>query len=204
MTRGELGDELLVRLLERRLTKVTADGRHQTWSTVHCPKAGSARNVVDCQLCECVVQKLSVLGVDFLECRVSPKNVARGVAGELIGPKLTVLDCEVPAATALAVLEAEGVLSAPVVDDNHVLVGAVTTAALARLTHDPDAEVEDAMTSMVVAVNQRNTVAELAQVMADHDLDRVAVVGDGARLLGVVTAVDVVRWYLERDGAGRE
>lgn len=199
MTRGELGDEPIVRLLERRLIKVTADGRHQVWSTVHCPKRGAAQNVPECQLCDCVVQRLSVMGSEVLECRAPENPAPEGLVGELINPKLTVLDSEVPAATALAVLEAEGVASAPVVDDNQVLVGVVTASALARLVHDRDAEVDDAMTSMVVAINQKNTVLELARLLDDHQLDRVPVVGERARLLGVVRAVDVVRWFLARE-----
>lgn len=185
-------EERTLRLLERRMFKVHADGHRSTSMSVHCPLKG-ARDLAACGTCDRLVRELPKLSL--VECRLEDGKPL-GVAGELISPELTVLDCEVAATTALAVLDAAGVSSAPVVDDNHVLVGVVTSAALARLVHDHDAEVEDAMVTPRVVVNQRTSVRELARVMDEHECDRVPIVGDGARLLGVVTAVEVVRWFL--------
>ena len=188
----EAADARTVRLLERRMFKVHADGHRSTSMSVQCPLKG-ARDLAVCGTCERLVRELPKLSL--IECRLETDRPL-GVAGELISPELTVLDCEVAATTALAVLDAAGVSSAPVVDDNHVLVGVVTSAALARLVHDRDAEVEDAMVTPRVVVNQRTAVRDLARVMAEHECDRVPIVGDGARLLGVVTSVEVVRWFL--------
>jgi CBS domain-containing protein len=115
--------------------------------------------------------------------------------GVLISEDLTCLDSELLATRALALLDSSGVTSAPVVDDNSVLVGMVSASKLVRLKQHPELEVDDALVTQVVTVPETATVREVAQVMSRHGLDRVPVVTEDGHLVGVVTALDVVRWF---------
>jgi CBS domain-containing protein len=81
------------------------------------------------------------------------------------------------------------------VDDNLVLVGLVSTCELHAADAGDDVEVEDAMTTAVVAVSDYASVAEIARVMDEHDLDPVPVVNADGQLRGLVTAMDLVRWF---------
>lgn len=108
------------------------------------------------------------------------------------------LDSELSAAEALALLEAIDATSAPVVDDNQVLVGIVSASQLALLRDDPESEVEDAMSAHVVSATEGACVAEVARLLASQGLDRLPIVTSQGRLLGVVTAMDIVRWFAGR------
>ncbi len=163
-------DEELVCLRERRLVKVSPDGERSISCTERCPLEACAH------------------GVAAGRCGLR-------LCGELVSPLVTVLDAELSVAEALSVLDAAHLSSAPVVDDNLVLVGLVSTSELHAAEAGLDVEVEDAMTTSVVAVSDRATVAEIAQVMDEHDLDRVPVVTSEGQLRGMVTAMDLVRWF---------
>lgn len=117
---------------------------------------------------------------------------------DLISEDLQTLDCDLEVSKGLEVLDTAGVTSAPVVDDNGILVGVVFLATLARLRSSEDVEVEDAMITDMVTVPQRATVADVARLMAQHHLERVPVVSSDGHLIGVVSAMDVVRWLADR------
>ncbi len=109
------------------------------------------------------------------------------------------LDSELDAAHGLSLLDAAGVTSAPVVDDNGVLVGVVFLTTLARLrSGKEELEIEDAMVTNAVTVTEGATVREVTGLMARHGLDRLPVVSQDGHLLGVISAMDVVRWLAER------
>lgn len=124
-------------------------------------------------------------------------GVGNELCGQLLGDEVTCLDCDLTAEQGLSLLAAAGLTSAPVVDDNGVLVGVVFLSRLAQL-RATNAEVEDAMVSHPVSTSQRATVMEVARLMAKHDLDRVPVVTGDGHLIGEVSAQDVVRWLAER------
>ena len=117
---------------------------------------------------------------------------------ELRCEAVTCLDCDLLASKGLSLLNATGATSAPVVDDNGVLVG-VFLAKLAS-AQDERLEVEDAMSTNLVVARQHTTVAEVARLMATHNLDRLPIVGGDGRLIGVASAMDLVRWLAQRTG----
>ncbi len=197
--------EFTVRLLERRRSRFTSDDTPTEAHTVHCPLSVAARDVRFCERCERFERELEDDGEAWIECRV-PLEVAfpRGLCGELMSPEVTCLDCELDAERASAFLQMAGVTSAPVLDDNAVLVGVVSTSELARLRietrgsdHRP-LEVEDAMTTQVVTLTQRSTLGDAARLMADRGIDRVPIVTDDGHLVGVICAMDLVRWMASR------
>lgn len=183
-------DDRAVHLLQRRLVVVGADGATETSATVHCPIKRSGQSVDSCRSCA----RLLAGHTNTLECLV-PSRVTgpSDLCGDLIPGETLVLDAELLASEGLALLQSAQLTSAPVIDDNHLLLGLTLASSLAALSHLPDAEVEDAVTD-AVAANEHLTVAELSHVMATRDLDRLPVVDDEGHLLGVLTALDVVRW----------
>lgn len=130
--------------------------------------------------------------------RERPADPGDEFCGDLISEEAKCCECELSAAGALAMLAAGGLSSAPVVDDNGVLVGVVFATRLASLPHFEDVEVEDAMSTDVVTARIDATVAEVSRLMAHHNLDRIPLVMPDGRLVGVICAMDVVRWLSDR------
>lgn len=130
--------------------------------------------------------------------REEPGDLGDEPCAGLISETARCLECDLDATQGLAVLDVEGLGSAPVVDDNGVLVGVVTRAALARLRDFDELEVEDAMVTDMVTVTHDTAVSELARVMAQHGLERVPLVTHDGHLVGVVSSMDVVRWLAGR------
>jgi CBS domain-containing protein len=177
-------DEEVVCLRELRLVKVSPAGERSVSCVERCPL----------EACTHVFSGRGPSGSLDQAARVARPFVLR-FCGELISPLVTALDAELSVAEALSVLDAARLSSAPVVDDNLVLVGLVSTCELHAADAGDDVEVEDAMTTAVVAVSDHATVAEIARVMDEHDLDPVPVVNADGQLRGLVTAMDLVRWF---------
>ena len=116
----------------------------------------------------------------------------------LISQDVKGLVCDLECTRGLQLLNTAGVTSAHVVDDNGVLVGVVFLATLARLREVDELEVEDAMHPDPVTAPQCATIAEVARLMAKHDLERVPIVTEDGHLVGVIRAMDVVRWLAAR------
>ena len=116
----------------------------------------------------------------------------------LLDPHITCLECDLSANRAIALLDASGLTSAPVVDDNSVLVGVVTIRSLVSMMGREDLEVEDAMAMNPVTATPRTSIAEVAQLMAKNDLQVLPIVTDDGHLLGIVSAMDVVKWLAQR------
>ncbi|MDP2274349.1 MAG: CBS domain-containing protein [Archangium sp.] len=130
--------------------------------------------------------------------RAEENTMGDDLCGELISEELRTLECDLEISKGLEALDSAGVTSAPVVDDNGVLVGVVFLTALARLREAEELEVEDAMITDMVTVPQRATVAEVARLMAQHGLERVPVVTADGHVVGVVSSMDIVRWLADR------
>lgn len=176
-------DEAVVCVRAHRLVRVGPDGERAVFCPRWCP-LGACATRVDAP------EDDDALG----EAATVARRLGLHGCGELMTPLVTALDTELPVREALAVLEVAKVTTAPVVDDNMVLVGTVSSCELHASAGEADVEVEDAMTP-AVAVSSRLSVPDIARVMDEHDLDRVPVVDADGRLVGLVAAIDVVRWF---------
>lgn len=197
--------ERTVRLATRRRLTATNEETHPVESTVHCPVQQAAVAVSACRTCPRFVKESAAGAQDLVECLVPVAARPSGaLAGELLSPEVTCLDCELEASRAVELMEVAGVTSAPVLDDNSVLVGVVSTSALARIRSqaaregfgpgDAPLEVEDAMSTEVVTLSQRASIGEAARVMAARNVDRIPIVTDDGHLVGVLSAMDLVKW----------
>jgi CBS domain-containing protein len=82
---------------------------------------------------------------------------------------------------------------APVVDANGMLVGMVS---LVDLVGKPGGTVRDIMTPDPVVAMEDTPVEELTQLMLDEMVRRVPIVR-GGQVVGIVSASDILRVYLE-------
>src|SRR4051812_38682563 len=103
--------------------------------------------------------------------RIEEIEMADDVCDDLISEDFKTLDCDLEVSKGLEELDSAGVTSAPVVDDNGILIGVVFLATLARLRTEEDVEVEDAMITNMVTVSQHASVAEVARLMAQHHVE---------------------------------
>jgi CBS domain-containing protein len=94
----------------------------------------------------------------------------------------------------------EEIHGAPVVDDDGVVCGVVSTLDLLRIVRDEfepsvgddDLTARDAMSRELVSVPSTATVAEIAKVMRSQRIHRVLVI-DNKELLGVITTFDLLQ-----------
>jgi CBS domain-containing protein len=82
---------------------------------------------------------------------------------------------------------------APVVDAQGMLVGMVS---LVDLVGKPGARVSEIMTRDPITATEDTPVEELAQLMLDEMVRRVPIVS-GGRVVGIVSASDFLRLYLD-------
>lgn len=206
MTRDE-HDEV-VTLPER--TRVTLDSDHAetTRTTVHCPIHGAARTAEHCRACP-RFEAESAGRSPALSCHVPASKVAaRGVVGELLSSRSFCLDCELPVAEGAALLERHDVAAAPVVDDHHVLVGVVSTQTLMHAELEEErqhgfralsspSEVEDVMVTPVTSFREDLPIAQAALLMSERGLRSVPVVDARGEVVGVLDAMDLVRYLAQ-------
>lgn len=90
---------------------------------------------------------------------------------------------------ALFLMEKNGIDGLPVVDDSGVVVGVVTKKDIAARE---GALVRDVMTGDVITVPETVTADEAVQIMLENNVDRLPVVDDNGRILGIMTMSDLV------------
>jgi CBS domain-containing protein len=116
-------------------------------------------------------------------------------AGELMSAPLLTVDADEPLPAVARRLLEQGVSRLLVRRDGR-LAGVVSISDLVGVVGRPGggrSRVRDAMAFGFVACRAETTVADVARLMAERRTRSVVVLGDGAGVVGVVTARDVVR-----------
>jgi predicted transcriptional regulator len=105
-------------------------------------------------------------------------------------------------AEAAALFADESIGGAPVCDAHGRVVGMLSKSDVAECVaaHELDRHVEDVMTVEAVSVNAADPLERAIAVMAFEGVHRLLVLDDDRRLVGIVTAMDVMR---ELVGFGR-
>jgi predicted transcriptional regulator len=205
---SDVDDDPKVQLPERVRVSVTADGDEFVSGTVHCPAHGAARSLEHCRACVRFVRE-SGREVAMLECHVPAAVTApRGVVGELVSRVSVCLDGELGVEEAARLLEGAHVNAAPVVDDNQVVVGLVTSKSLDRARLEDaqlrgfqrghTSEVEDAMTRELFTVAEDVPVVDAARLMAERKLTSLTVVNARGEVVGSVEVHAVLAALVER------
>lgn len=113
-----------------------------------------------------------------------------------------------------------GVSAMPVVNDDHRVIGVVSSADLLNKVAEPEAEeghlledprraserrksgaytARELMTEPAVTIGPYATVQEAAELMRDKRVKRLPVADEAGRLVGVISRVDVLRAYTVSD-----
>ncbi|MDR5709736.1 MAG: CBS domain-containing protein [Armatimonadota bacterium] len=121
------------------------------------------------------------------------------LARDIMTKDVITLDPSMTVEEAADVLIRYRIHGAPVVDSQERLVGMVS---LVDLVAKSGSQVRDIMTPDPVTASEDTPLAELAQVMLDEMVRRVPIVR-GSRVVGIVSASDFLRAYLELVGEGR-
>lgn len=188
------------RLLEVRTVEVISGrGRSVTLSSVRCPNRGRALAVEECAHCgdgDGIAQDPLARG-EYLSC-ASPVPGRSGGAGEgalvaeVMRRSSVAFRPGVTRGVAADALRSHGTAAAPVVDGEGRPIGLVSEADLLRTGRG--ARVLDAMAKVALSVPETAPLGRAASLMAEHRAERLAVVSDDGVVVGMLTAMDVVRW----------
>jgi len=91
----------------------------------------------------------------------------------------------------------------PVVDAEGKPIGVVTKTDLLRAEERGDgaeSQVHAIMTDLAIAVHEGMSIAQASALMAYEGVHRIPVVDDEQRVVGVLSALDVLHWLGQRSG----
>ncbi|WP_117591496.1 IMP dehydrogenase [Haloprofundus halophilus] len=107
-----------------------------------------------------------------------------------------------------AMMESEGVSGAPVVDDDDIVLGIISgTDIRPYLEVGESDEVREAMTDEVITAGEDVTARDALELMYDYKIERVPIVDENDRLVGLVTMQGILQRreheHAARDDEGR-
>lgn len=204
---------LQLRVYTRRV--YSADGELSGEMRVFCPDQAKSMTLEHCLACE----RWAGLHFQprdhgsFIECTATSESVPSSSPGTRVSDVMTPsVVCVRPDLTIPAVLEMfieEHLNAAPVIDDQGKPLGMVSKTdllAAKNLTRGEDGPerrpgtVEGLMTPLVFALREHVSVSQAAGLMASEGVRHVIVVAAGGEVVGILSALDVLRWVAERDG----
>ncbi len=108
---------------------------------------------------------------------------------------------------ALRMMEEYHIGGIPVVDDDRKLVGIVTNRDL-RFESNPNRPIDEVMTSEgLVTTTQTTDLEKAARILQEHKIEKLPVVDNDGRLIGLVTYKDITKAkdkpYAAKDSLGR-
>jgi CBS-domain-containing membrane protein len=194
----------------------SGDGKVSGEMRVYCPDKARSMTLEHCMACK----HWAGLHIDprdhvsFLECAGAPEqSVPAASAGTRVSDVMTpIVVCVRPDLSVWAVLEMfrdERISAAPVIDEHARPLGVVSKTDLlaarnmVRGIDAPErfpATVQDLMTPLVFAIREHVPVPQAAGLMAVEGVRHVIVVAASGEVVGILSAIDVLRWVAERDG----
>jgi CBS-domain-containing membrane protein len=203
---------------------VHREGLEDAVGVVVCPVTGRTTPLERCEACARRVELRESPEGPVLRCRAAPGEAAAARAEGLssIDARLeetkvrdvmmrdvVCVDDDLTLDELAQVFQRTGVRIAPVVDDDGLLLGMVSTNDLVRggdrLEGDRDRAtafppaclgvlVEDVMTPQVVSLFESATLAEALRVFAARGLHRIPVVTAAQQVVGILSVTDLLRW----------
>jgi CBS domain-containing protein len=192
-----------------------AGGRVDEAETVYCPNRAQSLEVEDCLRCRhCLGRTFhgdpSVVCLHPAARRPDrPVRPVRLPSPAELTPLSEIMTRQVTCvATALNVdslgtlLLEQNISACPVVDDEGRPVGVASKTDLVRWYHDgePGSTVEDLMMPMAFTLTEDAPIAYAATLMAVEDVHHLPIVAGDGRVVGIVSALDIVRWLAHLDG----
>jgi CBS-domain-containing membrane protein len=89
--------------------------------------------------------------------------------------------------------------AAPVLDEEGELVGFVSWGDLLRRARSGD-RVRDVMTPIAITLSESSSLTMAAALMAFEGVQRIPIVSTTGDVVGILSALDVMRWLAREDG----
>jgi CBS domain-containing protein len=124
----------------------------------------------------------------------------KGHARNIMTERVTAVSPQTPLSAIVATLVAEKIGGVPVVDRQDAVVGFVSEVDVvqALLRDDPDhTEARDIMSHPVATIDEFATAEEVIDTLRCQQIHHLPVIR-GGKLVGIISPVDVLRFYVER------
>jgi CBS domain-containing protein len=196
-------DDNAVLLPVRTRRVVTPRGVRTSAPTVHCPRQAASIAADDCFGCRRFTGVTSTEGQAAVHCnagattqRIDDDDLGGEVtpAEAIMARDVVCVTADLPVGALAHLLENTGYSGAPVVDEHDVLIGMVSQSDLLDASSRTAITVADLMMPIAFSLHEHVPVGAIAAMMAYEDVHRVPIVDDDGRVVGLVSALDVVRW----------
>ena len=144
---------------------------------------------------------------------------ARASVASLMGPRVVCVEPGVSADQLEGILVNQQISGVPVVETRGISIGVVSKTDLVNAQHDerelglvlePDGELEglgdvkratvnELMTRTAISVREHTSVLRAAIIMVEQAIHRVPVLTEDGTVVGLLSALDIVRWLAARD-----
>lgn len=183
-------------------------GHPTTHLTTDCPRLGRVVSVDECVACpHCgglVVQPEQ--SRPTVACAPMPPGERRGPAsfaearvGEAMTRDVICFRLDTPLDEVVRVLLERRISGAPVLDSGNRIVGVISKSDL--LTRRPtDNVVADVLTHLVFVMPESATMMQAAALMAFEGVHRTPIASSTGHVVGILSAIDVLRWMARRSG----
>jgi CBS domain-containing protein len=202
------GSATLLPVRTRRV--VTAAGVRTSPPTVHCPRQRATVAADACFACgrftgvAAAGRRAAVRcnGGAVTEPLVEDDPIAADhtPAEAIMARDVVCVTADLPIDALTRLLDDTGFGGVPVVDNDDVLVGMVSQSDLLTAAIAPRHTVADIMMPMAFSMNEQVPVGTLAAMMAYEGVHRIPIVDDDGKVVGLVSALDVVRWVAHVSG----
>ncbi len=185
---------------------VLAGGQLAEESVVDCPRRAAPAHLDTCVHCA-AYDGMSHDGArarSYVVCQVAETPVAVATTGaaqvaEIMATSVLCVRDDVTLADVRTALVREAARSVPVIDVQRRPIGMISASDLLA-DRPPGARAADAMTPMAFSIPARATIAQAAALMAFEDVHQLPVVSDDGTVIGLLTALDVLRWEARQSG----
>lgn len=210
------------RLDVRIRTVLSPYGAPDIEASVFCARRERSVSLSECATCEASagVRVSSAGRPSQLLCRFTPleeltpapsplgrdDQLAAKLAvpiGGIMTRDVTCVRAEMPVSALRTLLVERGFGGVPVVDAEGKPIGVVTKTDLLRAEAQGEEEtraVRSIMTDLAIAVHEGMSIAQASALMAYEGVHRIPVVDDDHRVVGILSALDVLHWLGQRSG----
>jgi IMP dehydrogenase len=203
-------DDVLLRPMESRVEPDDADTTTHVSTNVELtvPVLSAAMDTVT--EAELAIEMARLGGLGVLHRNMTVEETARQVervkrADELIIRDVVTASPEQTVREVDEMMDREGVSGAPVVDEDGTVLGIVSGTDIRPYLEVSDRdEVREAMTSEVITAPEDVTAREALELMYEHKIERVPIVDEDDRLVGLVTMQGILARRAYDDAARDE
>jgi CBS domain-containing protein len=181
-----------------------------TTEMVHCPRRDGSVAVTECLICPaCAGMEMTADGQQLVcECDETgppprrrarrPTDGDRTPLSAVMSGDLVCVSPDLPVESLVSLLLDRGFSGVPVVDSAGKPIGVVSKSDL--VAGERSGLVRDIMMPIAFTLPENASLSHAAALMAYENIHRVPVIAADGTVVGIVSAIDVVRWVAEQDG----